>query len=448
MLYTLGTALLVLAALAGGVGDLQAGVLPKNGDARYELVFWESIKDSQRAEDYEAYLEAFPNGRFAPLAKARASYLRKKAAKAAAPAASKPTAPAAPKTALPAAPKPEQPKIEEMDKIYAVATTANLRKGPSPSLPRVATVSRGARVLVTGRVVGGNWYRVETDAGMKGYMFGDLLQEPEAAAPPKQEAEVAKATPAPRPAAPTPASSLKQLTELSDCDDCPEMVSLPPGSFIMGDSNGDPSERPAHKVTIRKPFAIGKYEVTVGQWKACVADGGCRYSPKKAGADDNLPVRNISWSDAQQYINWLRKKTGQPYRLPTEAEWEYAARAGTQSRYWWGDRFVPGKANCKDCGGNDWDHKSPRRVGSHEANPFGLYDLNGSVWEWVSDCWHRSYSGAPKDGSAWSHANCTQRVIRGGSWRNDKSYLHSASRFRYDADVRFLVNGMRVARDL
>jgi formylglycine-generating enzyme required for sulfatase activity len=447
MLHTLGTALLVLAALAGGAADLQAGVLPKDGDARYELAFWESIKDSQRAEDYEAYLEAFPNGRFAPLAKARASYLRKKEAK--------PAAPAAPKAAAPAAPKPEQPRIEAMDKIYAIATTANLRKGPSPGSPRVATISRGARVLVTGRVVGGNWYRVETDAGMKGYIFGDLIQEPQAAAPPKQaepvppkqEKKVVKAAPAPRPVAPTPAGSLQRLTAIRDCEDCPEMVSLPPGSFIMGERNGDPSERPAHQVTIRKPFAIGKYEVTVGQWKACVAAGGCRYNPKKAGSDDTLPVRDISWSDAQQYINWLRKKTGQPYRMPTEAEWEYAARGGTQSRYWWGDRFVPGKANCKDCG-DDWDRKSPGRVGSHEANPFGLHDLNGSVWEWVGDCWHRSYSGAPKDGSAWEQANCTQRVIRGGAWRNDKSYMHSASRFRYDADVRYLVNGLRVARDL
>lgn len=226
------------------------------------------------------------------------------------------------------------------------------------------------------------------------------------------------------------------------------MVGLPAGRFVMGDDRGDASERPEHTVSIMRPFAIGKFETTVGQWDACVVDGGCRYRPERAGNDPNLPVRNVSWDDAQDYVKWLRNKTGKPYRLPTEAEWEYAARGNTRTTYWWGSNFQKGKAACKDCG-TKYDRDSPPKVGFFAPNPFGLYDMNGSVWEWVGDCWNNSYAGSPKDGSsAWEKGDCHRRVIRGGSWRNDHSYIHSASRFRYDADVRYLVNGFRVARNM
>jgi len=159
------------------------------------------------------------------------------------------------------------------------------------------------------------------------------------------------------------------------------------------------------------------------------------------------PVHNLSWLDAQQYVKWLSKKTGKKYRLPSEAEWEYAARAGTKTAYWWGNAVGEGNANCKNCGG-DWNRKRPAVVDSHDANPFGLQGMNGSVWEWVADCWFDSYKGAPNDGSARDRKDCQSRVLRGGSWRNDASYARSAGRFTYDHDVRYVLNGFRVVRSM
>ncbi|HEX7648715.1 MAG TPA: SUMF1/EgtB/PvdO family nonheme iron enzyme, partial [Noviherbaspirillum sp.] len=156
-------------------------------------------------------------------------------------------------------------------------------------------------------------------------------------------------------------------------------------------------------------------------------------------------ARDLSWDDAQQYVKWLSKTTGKAYRLPTEAEWEYAARGGTSTRYWWGEQMRTGMANCKDCG-EPWQKDAPAAVGSFAANPFGLHDVNGSVWEWVADCWHNSYKGAPTDGKAWDEPNCRTRVIRGGSWRDGASYMPSSTRFKYDASVRYSQNGFRVAR--
>jgi formylglycine-generating enzyme required for sulfatase activity len=215
----------------------------------------------------------------------------------------------------------------------------------------------------------------------------------------------------------------------------------------MGDDRGDRSERPAHRVTISKPYAIGKYEVTLAQWNACVQAEACKAITSAAGLPDKSPAKDLSWTDAQRYVQWLSKLTGQNYRLPTEAEWEYAARAGTGSRYWWGETMQAGKANCKGCGG-DWSNDMPANVDAFPANPYGLYGMNGGVWEWVEDCWYKSYAGAPTDGSAWTRSDCRENVIRGGSWRNDSTYAHSASRFTYDMQVRYLLNGLRVAKTL
>jgi formylglycine-generating enzyme required for sulfatase activity len=158
-------------------------------------------------------------------------------------------------------------------------------------------------------------------------------------------------------------------------------------------------------------------------------------------------VRDVSWDDAQKYVQWLSKTSGHPYRLPTEAEWEYAARGGTSTTYWWGEQMRKGTANCKDCG-DPWQADSPTPVGSFAPNPYGLYDMNGSVWEWVSDCWHNSYKGAPNDGRAWTEGDCHVRVIRGGSWREGASYMPSSTRFKYDSSVRQSQNGFRVVREL
>ncbi|HJW25233.1 MAG TPA: formylglycine-generating enzyme family protein, partial [Rhodocyclaceae bacterium] len=254
------------------------------------------------------------------------------------------------------------------------------------------------------------------------------------------EKAVPAAAPAGRPAA-------KALGEIKDCPACPALVSLPPGSFTMGSHAGDPSEKPAHPVSITQPFAIGKYEVTVEQWNACADAGACPRLASEASAPKTTPVRDVSWDDAQTYVQWLGKVSGKAYRLPTEAEWEYAARGGTSTKYWWGEQMRQGNANCKDCG-SPWSEAGPANVGSFAANPYGLYDMNGSVWEWVKDCWHNSYKGAPGDGSAWEESSCGSRVIRGGSWREGASYMPSSTRFKYDASVRQSQNGFRVARDV
>lgn len=222
----------------------------------------------------------------------------------------------------------------------------------------------------------------------------------------------------------------------------PEMVSLPGGTFAMG-GRDDPSETPVHRVTIQ-PFAIGKFPVTVREWNVCVAAKACTYVP--TGKDD-APVTNLSWSDTQQFIAWLSQVTQKAYRLPSEAEWEYAARGGTETKYWWGDQLRPGMVNCKGCN-EPYDSTQPLNVGSFKPNPFGLYDMGGGVDEWVADCWHKNYQGAPVDGSPWVAGDCASHVLRGGSWKNDPSYVRPASRDHYDTGVRYPTHGFRIARSL
>ncbi|WP_408403191.1 formylglycine-generating enzyme family protein [Paraburkholderia sediminicola] len=225
------------------------------------------------------------------------------------------------------------------------------------------------------------------------------------------------------------------------------MIALPAGAFSMGSNTDDPSEKPVHHVTIGAPFAIGKYAVTVEQWNACATANACQKLTPESNTNKAAPARDLSWDDAQQYVKWLSKMTGKPYRLPTEAEWEYADRGGTTTTYWWGDQMRKGNANCKDCG-DPWHKDGPETAGSFAPNPVGLYDMNGSVWEWVADCWHNSYQGAPADGHAWDSPSCDMRVIRGGSWREGGNYMLSATRFKYSASVRQSQDGFRVAKDL
>jgi formylglycine-generating enzyme required for sulfatase activity len=231
-----------------------------------------------------------------------------------------------------------------------------------------------------------------------------------------------------------------------DCAVCPVLVHIPAGSFMMGQAKGDPSAAPQHKVTIRA-FAIGQYPVTVGEWKACVAAGGCKFTPRMVEADDRTPVHNVSWDDAEQYVGWLSRSVGKPYRLPTEAEWEYAARANTTTRYWWGDNVGTMQANCLDCGGTQ-EARKPLAVGSFRPNAFGVYGVHGGVAQWTADCWFPNYQGAPADGSARAQRNCQKRVLRGGSFRHDHDAIMSAARGNYDASVRYIAHGFRIARDL
>src|SRR6478752_7066291 len=222
----------------------------------------------------------------------------------------------------------------------------------------------------------------------------------------------------------------------------PEMVSIPGGTFAMG-SEDDPSEKPIHRVTM-KSFAISKFPITVREWNACVAAKGCGYAP--TGKDD-APVTNLSWTDTQQFVEWLSKVTQKPFRLPTEAEWEYAARGGTRSKFWWGDQPQAAMANCKGCN-EPYDASQPLKVGSFKPNPFGLYDMGGNIHQWVADCWHKNYQGAPSDGSAWVDNDCLSHVMRSGSWKNDPSYVRPSSRDQYDTGVRYPTHGLRVAHSL
>ena len=230
-----------------------------------------------------------------------------------------------------------------------------------------------------------------------------------------------------------------------DCDACDEMVVVPAGQFAMG-STVKPSQSPLHKVTIRKDFAIGRREVTFAEWDRCLASGECTYSPPDQGwGRGDRPAINVSWSDAKEYIAWISKETGQRYRLPTEAEWEYAARADTNTPYWWGKEIGADHAKCTECG-----DKTLRTAptGSFRPNGFGLYDTAGNAAELVEDCWNSSYAGAPTDGAAWTAGDCSLRVLRGGSFLDKAAGVTSAARFRYDYDVRYYANGFRVARDL
>ncbi|MBK7000374.1 MAG: SUMF1/EgtB/PvdO family nonheme iron enzyme [Rhodoferax sp.] len=228
---------------------------------------------------------------------------------------------------------------------------------------------------------------------------------------------------------------------IKDCDVCPEMVVIPGGSFQMGSNDGDSDEKPVHTVNVRS-FAMGKYEVTQGQWKTVMGSNPSRFTD----CGDDCPVEKVNWDDVQEYIKKLNARSGKQYRLPSEAEWEYAARAGTTTTYFWGNDIGKNNANCDGCGSR-WDNKTTAPVGSFKANGFGLYDMSGNVWEWVQDCGNNSYSGAPSDGSAWMSGNCGQRVLRGGSWHNSPGYARAAIRFGNGTTFRNNDHGFRLASD-
>lgn len=332
----------------------------------YELAFWESIRASENPAEYRAYLNAYPNGLFAPLARTREQQY---------------------------APRP--PAV-----TAAVPPTTPPRQPPQP--PASAGTLASAR-------------------------------------PPA-------ATPRPPAPAAAPAPALPAARTVRDCENCPELALIPPGSFEMGANELYEFEKPVHSVTIRSGYYMGLREVTFEEWDACVDQGGCTHRPN----DRNLgrgkrPVTDIHWNDANAYLAWLSTKTGRKYRLPSEAEWEYAARGGATTIYPWGATMVKERANCVGC--NDPTRRQAVEVGQYPANGFGLFDMAGNAAEWVADCWSDSYRTTPRDGSAFTAPGCRERVLRGGSFNNDPRYLRSAARFKYEADVRFYTNGFRVVRE-
>lgn len=234
-----------------------------------------------------------------------------------------------------------------------------------------------------------------------------------------------------------------------DCAQCPEIVVVPAGSFMMG-SEEYTIERPVHNVTIAKPFAVGKFEVTFAEWDACVAAGGCKHAPGDGSwGRGNRPVMNMSWQDVtREYLPWLSRTTGKSYRLLSEAEREYAARASSQSKYGWGDDIGKNRASFDGCG-SQWDLRQTAPVGSFAASVYGIFDMHGNVGEWVQDCWHDNYHGAPTDGSAWTKS-CSgiSVIVRGGSFIDVRGNLRPASRLGSSPDLRSSSIGFRVARTL
>jgi formylglycine-generating enzyme required for sulfatase activity len=248
--------------------------------------------------------------------------------------------------------------------------------------------------------------------------------------------------------------ALKPGDSFTECaQDCPQMVVVPAGSFTMGATAN--AAQPQHTVTLAKPFAVSKYELTFADWDACVAGGGCNgYKADDEGwGRGRQPAININWDDARAYVTWLAQVTGKTYRLLSEAEYEYAIRAGTETTYPWGsDIMLNGQAmaNCDGCG-SKWDRQQTAPVGSFAPNKFGLYDMVGNIFEWTEDCFHQNYDGAPTNGSAWLQANggdCNNHPARGGSWYSDPHYLVPENRVEATATARNAGAGFRVARTL
>jgi formylglycine-generating enzyme required for sulfatase activity len=273
--------------------------------------------------------------------------------------------------------------------------------------------------------------------------------------------------------------SLKSKDSFKECDKCPEMVVVPAGSFRMGAPANDKgyNEEPQHSVTISKPFAVGRFAVTFGEWDACVADGGCYSADDHNWGRGRRPVINVDWNGAKSYVAWLSRKTGKVYRLLSEVEREYVTRAGTTTPFWWGASISTSQANYDgnytySNDGKQANWGSLRNIGrtgerrnmtvpvdSFEPNPWGLYQVHGNVWEWVEDCWHKTYNGAPADGSAWvfekpgdgshwSFGKCDTHVKRGGSYGQEPWWARSAGRDGGTLDIAFYDTSFRVARTL
>lgn len=407
------------------------------GAETMEAAFWMSIQDGDDPEDFESYLERYPNGHFATLARKRLVGLAGASVVAAQP--SPPPSTTAPARAAqspvsePLLRTPPSQPTTRSDPFQRKAAPSPRRSG-SPMLLVIGAVAAVAIAAVAFAVV-------------PGMMGSSTPVEPtqQAAAPvgspsepmstPEAEAPIERAS-APMETAVEPPPVISKL--FRDCEECPEMMRIEGGTFTMGSAASEAGHRawegPQREVTVA-PIAAGVREVTFAEWDACVADGGCgSYAPTDKGWGRGArPVIMVSWTDAQGYARWLSQKTGKTYRLPTEAEWEYAARGGTSTAYWWGDRFEAGRAPTG----------KTAETGTGEANGFGLHDVTGNVAEWVEDCYVNSFAAAPRDGSAVVASNC-QRVIRGGSWRANAGDLRISNRSRVASTTRDTAIGFRI----
>ena len=478
-----------------------AGLDAGKTSTEVELLFWESVKDSENPAELRAYLDRYPEGAFAVLARARLERLEDAVSDSAQAQLGVEVVASAPPDSPPSPAMLTGPSPEDVESslglgrgarwmVQAGLSSLGYEPGPADGL-------FGARTRDAIRR-----YQGEKGFEATGYLRGE---ETEALVALGEEAALAQAKAERRevqrradearradgeafasakssgtveaygtyldtyPSGQHVAQARRLRSEAEirererreqapgrrfrDCAECPELVVVPAGSFMMGspssDSKGYSDERPVHRVTIGEPIAVGVYEVTFGEWDACRRGGGCSHNPGDRGwGRGTRPVIEVRWEDAQEYVRWLSRETGKRYRLMSESEWEYVARSGTETRYHWGDAAGRNRANCNGCGSR-WDNRQTSPVGSFSANAFGLHDVHGNVWEWVEDCWHGDYAGAPPDGSArTSGGDCSRRVLRGGSWDSYPGSVRSALRGWHAAGNRSYYLGFRVARTL
>lgn len=436
-----------------------------------EDALWSAVERGNSADDYDAYLNQYPKGKYAALAKSRKQKLEEQAQREAI------------QKEQDAWNSAESGNSEEAYNAYLKAYSAGqyaqlaqgrIRKLQTDTKARAEQEARQREAQAEQT----HWQQAEQSndkAKVNAYLTqypsgrhaGDARQK--LAQIEKEEAE------------------LRPGKVFKDCADCPEMVVIPAGSFVMGSPAGETgrqdSEGPQHTVRVAQPFAMGKFEVTRGQFAAfaresghnagneCWTFEGGKYekranrnwqNPGYSQSDDH-PVACVNWDDAKAYVAWLARKTGKAYRLPSEAEWEYTARAGSSTARPWGDN--PDDA-CRHANVMDSTGKSQvsgvtwaihncndgaaytARVGNYQANAFKLHDMIGNVWEWTEDCGNGNYNGAPTDGSAWTSGKCDVRVLRGGSWFINPDFARSAIRFGYDSTNRYNYIGLRVSRML
>ncbi|MGE0255645.1 MAG: SUMF1/EgtB/PvdO family nonheme iron enzyme [Alphaproteobacteria bacterium] len=423
-----------------------------------ELAFWNSIKDSNSKRLYEVYLDRYPTGAFVSLAKLKLEELGQGQG-----------SPQRPATT----PDRTGIVVAELDTMMRTTGRTNVRSGPGTEYDRVAQLEGNEPINVTGQVRDREWYRVALAGGGTGYVHGSLLEQMRQAPP----APTPAYTPTPVPAGPTAG------TVFRDCDVCPEMVVVPAGRFAMGSPNSEAGrwddEGPQTNVNVARAYAIGVYEITDDEYEAywsttgrgarpaCKIWDGDKYVEDSNAVwfdrDPDHPVVCTSWFDAKDYVAWLARRTGKPYRLPSEAEWEYAARGGTSTTYPWGSdvNAVCNYANVADTTGkgvktdwtdvvdcdDGWVGTSP--VGMYDGNRFGVYDMIGNVSEWVEDCAFDNFNGRPTDASARQvSGECKYRVKRGAHWHMGPQRVRSAFRNWEDPGLRHNGTGFRVALDV
>jgi len=440
-------------------------------EASMETTFWNSIKDGTDRSDFEAYLKRYPDGHFASLARNRLAALSRGAAPA--------------QARKPAAPQAKAPQQQTRPSAAPQQRQAPRQAAPvqrQPEKKSSAGILIGVVVLLIAGGAAGAFFMMRGGSGGNASSATQTVQVEDAVAEPVEETapEGDAATLADASAIEdttldaatvdgvettdmldgdavdeTAALALDGASEetiaaaelveetpsaaaaFQDCDFCPSMMPLMGGKFLMGSPRDEAGrnayEGPQHEVTV-KPFAIGVYEVTNAEWKACVDAGACT---AKRDGDDRAPVLGVSWREASDYVRWLSRQTGRNYRIPSEAEWEYAARGGSTTAYWWGDKFDTSRVATKE----------PKPVGSFGANGFGIYDVLGNAREWVADCYMNNYTQAPIDGSAATGGDCSMRVVRGGAYSSSPVDMRVANRVRNAIGVGARYMGFRVAAD-